>query len=118
MTLKEKRVKIAEVFGYKFVPSHDSQEVAVPEYYESPDGERLWDINELPNFFEDLNAMHDAEKLLRTPEASNKLLWTIYLNNLARICKTAWASNTWLIPHASASQKAEAFGLALKLWTD
>ena len=61
----------------------------------------------LPNYPSDLNAMHEAEKILNTNQAADycELLRPI-------IC------GCWRLVHATAAQRAEAFLRTLKLWTD
>lgn len=63
--------------------------------------------HKVPDYLNDLNAMHDAEKVLvKMPE--KRITYAHYLMNAT--CKD-WASF-----HASAAQRAEAFLKTLKLW--
>jgi len=57
-----------------------------------------------PDYLNDLNAMHGAEKMLECGEA--------YETELIRSCKDA---PIW---HATATQRAEAFLRTLNLWTE
>ena len=63
---------------------------------------------EVPDYLNDLNAMHEAEKLLRERE----WCWRIYAVQLHAI---AGLENE---VHATASQRAEAFLKTLNLWKD
>ena len=60
MTPEQQRVAIAEWCGWKFVPSHDVGGVAIPEYWEND--QRIHEIDELPDYLSDLNAIHEAEE--------------------------------------------------------
>lgn len=64
---------------------------------------------DLPDYLNDLNAMHEAEKVLKAE------LWQAYTDNLCAVCgKTV---NMFFIFCATASQRAEAFLRTLNLWT-
>jgi hypothetical protein len=58
----------------------------------------------IPNYCLDLNAMHEAEKVLRGAE------WDTYVDLLA---------DTWIqVAHATARQRAEAFLRTIGKWED
>ncbi len=72
----------------------------------------------VPDYFNDLNAMHEAEKVLTISQQG------VYTRHLMDICGTsgAWhngATTTlnWFW-HATAAQRAEAFLRTLDLWKD
>ena len=62
----------------------------------------------IPNYLNDLNAMHEAEKVLV------RLQWVSYLRRLQTLCDE---SVTWPI-HATASQRAEAFLRTIGKWEE
>lgn len=62
-------------------------------------------VKDVPNYTEDLNAMHEAEKTLDEPDS--------YEEQLIEVC--GGRSYMW---HASAKQRAEAFLRSLGQWTD
>lgn len=103
MTLEEQRIAIAEVCGWKREPLYD----------DIPAGRNAWRHNDmrvvftknLPDYLNDLNAMHEAEKTLKEPEK------TIYLNNLSEIGDCEWNQ-----VHATAEQRAKAFLKAINKW--
>lgn len=103
MNKELQRIKIAEACGWK--TASDS-----PNWtYYRPDG-RGWN-GELPDYFNDLNAMHEAEKVLlgmcdNDPQAD---LWISYLANLVL------AAPCCLREHATAAQRADAFCETLNL---
>ena len=65
-------------------------------------------LRHIPNYLNDLNAMHEAEKLLV------RLQWVSYLRRLQTLCDE---SVTWPI-HATASQRAEAFLRTIGKWEE
>jgi hypothetical protein len=108
MTQEEKRIKLAEADGWK--PNgagywHKNGEVCALQF-ESLDG-RGNDVYPLPNYFHDLNAVHELEKVLdeKQQDIMNNTLWDIMSGR-----KYLW--------HATATQRAEALGLTLGLWED
>ncbi len=101
ITQDQKRIKIAEACGWgqPFGPTGD---------WERPDGSMTrWCM--VPDYFGSLDAMHEAEKTL-LKDGPDSDLWLDYLMNVVA-CAPAWLSN-----HATASQRAEAFGRTLNLW--
>lgn len=95
MTEQEKRIKLAE--------------------WERPDGSMTQACN-LPNYFHDLNAVHELEKKLDERQAYQFNEW------LSRIAEQipdgeedCPAALYWY--HATAAQRCEALGRTLNLWT-
>ena len=64
-------------------------------------GEEFHYLNSEPNYLNDLNAMHEAEKTI-CGENFDTPLWMAYLRNLDRVINKRRA-------HATAAQRAEAF---------
>jgi hypothetical protein len=66
----------------------------------------------LPDYFNDLNAMHEAEKILNDHQKIgyylNLALWREDTGELTE--------NLYEVVHATSAQRAEAFGLTLSLW--
>lgn len=104
MTQEQKRIKIAEACGWK--KGHIHGNGVDDEVWIHPVTQRCWlaELAPLPNYFSDLNAMHEAEKVLTTEQ------WLSYWSFLSEVLKDT------SILHADASQRAEAFGLTLNLW--
>lgn len=120
MTTNEKRIKIAEACGWTNIVADYPVNINDGNYYvpwpsgRSPSKKYL----QLPDYFNDLNAMHEAVKsqgFTHNPA---------YEDNLAAICNAGDASTYWwedaayrgLLINATASQRAEAFGKTLNLW--
>lgn len=117
MTNEEKRIKISEVCGWKITQlsvNSENDDVSI-----TPPGMELntWrDVNvEIPDYFNDLNAMHETEKVLDEDGMA------IYEALLYRICgvdpMTIFARETFKVFSATAAQRAESFGRTLNLWT-
>jgi hypothetical protein len=106
------RIAIAEVCGWKG-PDHKEVQNHVatwqkPEiWWMNPKGELTW-ISEVPDYLNDLNAMHDAEKMLTAQQGGDydSHLWIIIQRDKTR--PACW--------HATAAQRAEAFLKTLNLW--
>ena len=95
MTQEQKRIKIAEACGWKHIERLRTGWYGCHE--QSP-------FEELPDYFSDLNACHNMEKSLCSIDH-----WIRFEKYLAEL-------GTKFIWHATATQRAEAFGLTLKLW--
>jgi len=65
-------------------------------------------ISPVPDYLNDLNAMHEAEKILI--EFSHYIEFVMYLNDTV--------TDSFPVAHATASQRAEAFIRTLNLWTE
>lgn len=71
-------------------------------------------LHDLPDYLNDLNAMHEAEKTLSPIQLS------YYESELVEMCNLKSAASMvsayrW---HATAAQRAKSFLLALSLWRD
>lgn len=111
MTNEEKRIKIAEACGWKWT-GHPDQLAAtagfsMPEKWVlDPAGERQFRHN-IPDYFGSLDAMHDAEKRIIGLNAR--------LSYISEVAERA-GNTAFEMMHATAAQRAEAFGKALGLW--
>ena len=114
MTPEQKRIAIAEACGWRGISEQFL--VGYAPWRTEPYSDRVKScsiadldsipLDPLPDYFNDLNSMHDAEDTMGDPQ-----LWTEYDNQLASVMDhVGWKY------HATAAQRAEAFGLALKLW--
>lgn len=117
MNPEKQRIKIAEACGWKGIS---------PEYLTgyapwrpTPYGERVMGdlesipLDPLPDYLNDLNAMHEAEETLpeeKRPDYVNNL----YLVAIAHQARTG----KWRYSSLSASQRAEVFLKTLNLWED
>jgi len=106
VTPEAQRIAIAEACGWTNVTprivknvKHKGDDITVGIW--SDDG---W----IPDYLNDLNAMHEAEKVLVS------LQWVSYLRRLQTLC---YESVTWAI-HATAAQRAEAFLRTIGKWEE
>jgi len=101
MTDKELRVKVAELCGWESFPLSDDY----PNWWKKGKDERInW--NYLPDYPNDLNAMHEAENTIHNESFDNPE-WLEYLHNLDVVINQRRA-------HATARQRAEAFVLTME----
>ncbi len=99
MTTDEKSIKIAEVCGWKYHGRIGDRLLMWPPYF--------GDATAPPHYFNDLNAMHEAEKALTDEE-----YFTYCRKHLPEVQRSEIAQGRT----ATAAQRAEAFGLTLGLW--
>ena len=113
----EQRIAIAEACGWNAIRDGDAwgTPIGIPKDVQRRD---CWigaeGFYEIPNYLNDLNAMHQAEKMLDARQLNN------YEYERARLCNLTVATSMasafrW---HATASQRAEAFLHTLNLWKD
>jgi hypothetical protein len=100
MKEKEKNIAIAKACGWVQRQWNDRKGRPCSGW-KTPEGIELG--GNPPNYFNNLNAMHEAEKVL-TDEQKQRLL------------KLYFHADMLLLFEATAAQRAEAFGLTLKLW--
>jgi hypothetical protein len=102
MNKELQRIKIAEVCGYSKGWDYRSGYPATPW--------NQWCIKSLPDYLNDLNAMHEAEIHCIIPNG----LWDDYVLHLIMIMRDG--SRFW--GQATAAQRAEAFLKTLNLWEE
>ena len=98
MTPEQQRIAIAEACGW----------VESPYGKWSNDGLILRDPLNPPDYLNDLNAMHDAEKIL---SPTSEIEWH---NQLQNVCGCSWR----VMIRATAAQRAEAFLRTLGRWEE
>jgi len=108
MTTNEINIAIAEACGWEPLPEGCF-------HPDNPIGQRL------PNYTTDLNAMHEAEKVLSVKE---ELIRQCYLDNLCIATNGESAEmdgsyqEVWNMCHATARQRAEAFLRTIGKWKE
>jgi hypothetical protein len=103
MNSEQQRSAIAEACGWKFIPEYYHGEDQPPELTTvTPDGRHLCGC--YPDYLNDLNAMHEAEKVLIDGKEQ------VYFEDLHGV-----AGNLTFY-RATAAQRAEAFLKTLNLW--
>jgi len=118
MTPEAQRIAIATACGWEFAPGYPQQlaqneKAGIPWQYIN--GQHCADgaiIKGVPNYLNDLNAMHEAEKVLWNTHQQMGI--SVYYHTLNMAC----ANNPALAVSATAAQRAEAFLRTLNLWTE
>ena len=100
MTPLEINKAIAQVCGYK--PSPDGLG------WLNDRGIKFYNTDGFPNYVNDLNAMHEAEKVLTWEQRAK------YCDSLAQYSHSL--TEYWYCSHATATQRAEAFLKIFNLW--
>ena len=104
LTNEQKHIKIAEACGWRIVQANVHTMHVWEPGAESPARLGLNLEDKLPNYFNDLNAMHEAEKIL---EVSQQKEYEQLVSD---------STCTMFKLHASARVRAECFGRTLNLW--
>lgn len=109
LTQEEKRVKIAKAIGWKEYPPE--KEGLSNLWMNDATDLVLFTPTALPDYFGDLNAMHEAEKTISDED------FTEYHRKLYLVTKKPdmWQHNRAFIS-VSARDRAECFGRTLNLW--
>jgi len=113
MTKEQQRIAIAEACGWtKVIGGLQPRGDSTPKWWRCPKGRELRSI---PDYLNDLNAMHDAEKTL-----SEKRIRS-YAFTLAQVLDTSPTvdlDDQFLNIHATAAQRAEAFLRTINKWEE
>jgi hypothetical protein len=109
MTQEEKNIKLAELEGWKkgeanVNPDHSKAQGFWRNGYFYIGDEKL------PNYFEDLNAVHLLEKML-TPNQQLE-----YASNLNNSSFPIYEMSSFRLVNSPAAEKCEALGKTLNLW--
>lgn len=99
MNKEKQRIEIAKACGWSCFEEDTIQ-------YTARRSDGKW--GEIPDYTNDLNAMHEAEKSLASSQ------WQNYLDKLT----DSYAPNCKAAVHTTAAQRAEAFLKTLHLWKD
>jgi hypothetical protein len=110
MTNEQINIAIAEACGWK----HYHEDLWVnPDFSGDPDGFSELQCGDLPDYINDLNAMHEAENHLKSDEKES------YWNQLYEKCDRSVFSrveDNYKMLRATASQRAEAFLKTIGRW--
>lgn len=119
MSDQEIRIAIAEACGWKFLGTFDIGMEAI-----NPEGKKVsqglafsWQVllahSNVPDYLNDLNAMHEAVKSLR-PETANE--WADELTKITLLGANPHWTHWYHLANATARQRSEAFLRTLNLW--
>jgi hypothetical protein len=107
MTQEEKRIKLAEAAGWKVHPK--DRFIVIPP--NSPHS--VQPLHTIPDYFNDLNAVHELEKLLGEKHVRS---YAFTLSRVLDTTPTVDLDDQFLNIHATATQRCEAIGKTLNLW--
>jgi hypothetical protein len=107
MTPEQQRIAIAETCGWKPLEQTGIFGITWIVWTKGNEQKYLW---QLPDYLNDLNAMHEAENVMRFDE---EIKGQQYRNMLFHVVKVRP-----LIIHATAAQRAEAFLRTIGKWED
>lgn len=110
MTPEAQQIAIAEACGWKL----EWRNINGRNVRSAVRRVQMWVFQqeELPDYLNDLNAMHEAEKLLKSEQHFT------FQVELARVINTTTYPLNFALLHATATQRAEAFLRTLNLWTE
>lgn len=119
MTEQEQRIAIAKWAGWTHIEDKSKpfmMDKGTYVYGYPPTGAIVGKKHELPEYTQDLNAMHEAESNLPTTKRHGEgsfaqWLWAVTENDVE-------GGSTWYMCHATAGQRAEALLRTLNLWTE
>lgn len=121
MTLEKQRIAIAKACGWvRRFSTQNGRNTWYSPIMKNGAQKVSHKIDILPDYLNDLNAMHEAEKVLTEPQR------LAYVRELVLICEPHLrgvifgldAGRGWWLTHATAAQRAEAFLRTLSLWED
>jgi hypothetical protein len=104
MTPEEINKRIAIACGWKLLPNSFPPNSRL---WEHPSGKRAYEPDDLPNYHGDLNAMHEAEKVLSRQQTE----WYV-----TTLCLEVQPEPS--LHNATASQRAEAFLRTIGQWEE
>ena len=115
MSPEKQRVAIATACGWKCA-GHPDQILATRgwefayQFVIRPTGE-LVTHSSIPDYLSDLNAMHEAEKVLTHDQHIDYMEWL-------GLCSDDYGHKVWNYVHATAAERCEAFLRTLGLWEE
>ena len=114
MKKEQQRIAIAEACGWKWTnQSTRSGTQSVYSWYFKDTDNRVQNEGCLPDYLNDLNAMHEAEKVL--PPSKQKV-YQVILEEV--VCGSAArdSEDAFFITHATATQRGKAFLKTIGTW--
>ena len=112
MTPEAQRIVIAQTCGYKYEPNWPQTIRLKNGYIKFKWLQDGFGKDEPPDYLNDLNAMHEAEKVLKVEQHFT------FQVELARVINTITYPLNFALLHSTAAQRAEAFLRTLNLWKD
>jgi hypothetical protein len=115
MKPEEQRIAIAEACGFTYDSINEAWYKDGYYYFNCGDGLHF---KQLPDYLNDLNAIHEAEKTLEADQAIDYVRQLIDL-----VCPDTYGvsnlyESTYAVLHATSAQRAEAFLKTIGKWVD
>lgn len=115
MSPELQQIKIAEACGWTFVDFQGIILCREPEW----EAGRAKTLEAIPNYLNDLNAMHKAKQALWKMDWDYRYIFNDHLANIIKgriVNRNEWDAETLL--DATAEQQAESFLRTLNLWVE
>jgi len=116
MNNNQQRLAIAKACGWTDIKQHQHGVYWTGTRPRQPEEDEAQLMMAVSNYLNDLNAMHEAEKVLDDDQ------WLEYMLNLMDVCQRHFDLGKWtcvqVCMSATAAQRAEAFLRTLSLWED
>jgi len=119
MNQEQKRIKLAEAGGWLRMGADLEYAITRPEGRWEKGELTVFHFGQLPDYFNDLNAMHELEKVLTEEQREQYAIILIHRisgGGLATVDGYTNYDDSCDVITASAAQRAEAIGLTLGLW--
>jgi len=115
MTPEQQRIAIAKACGWTAKLDSNGWWRAVHKLTGNAMAARLsersvWSVG-IPDYLNDLNAMHEAEQMLTSEQHIDYMEWL-------GMCSDDYGRKVWAYVHCSASERARAFLRTLGLWQE
>lgn len=118
MTQEEQKVAIATACGWSHIENISTIRIGGTYVGYPSKNPILGERQKLPDYINDLNAMHEAEKALQ----DKCLFWPDYVDELSKMFRVGFpgkdATNWSQMCHATAAQRAEAFLKTIGKWEE
>ena len=86
--------------------------------FERSDSNAGWELDSIPDYLNDLNAMHEAEMSLNPDQQKRFIEYLIEGEAHDEYCTEMLWDSSWVAAHATAAQRAEAFLRAIGKWEE
>jgi hypothetical protein len=116
MNKQKQRIAIAEFCGWDFDPQEASRWMSRGRLVKSPKGDLVFRYS-IPDYLNDLNAMHEAEKMLTERQIVDyEVIIREVVANKIWFWYTPFAGEVYQLCHTTAAQRAEAFLKTIGRW--
>lgn len=111
MNKTKQQIAIAEACGWSNLQYSDYKPLGKAQLVGRHPGRSAQNLLLVPDYLNNLNAMHEAEDMLTHEQRTEYLEWL-------GMCSGDDANKVWAYVHATAAQRSEAILKTLNLWED